>query len=102
MLIRYTMRQSPGGKSVHVSSRSAATSAFLRSYSLAKSNLGIGIDKSLLIDSADALNRAYIVGVLRSQIARMSRLDLAMSLFLLLGLFHGQNLRFRQHVAWLL
>src|SRR4051812_29346448 len=47
-------------------------------------------------------NRADVVRFLRSQIARMSRLDLAMSLFLLLGLFHGQNLRFRQHVAWLL
>src|SRR3954453_8115063 len=69
---------------------------------LGKSNFRVSVDKGLLIDPADTLDRADIVRVLRSQITRMSRLDLAMSFFLLLRLLHGQNLRFRQHVAWLL
>src|SRR3954471_17248428 len=59
---------------------------------LGKSNFRVSVNKGLLIDSADALDRADIVRVLRSQITRMSRLDLAMSLFLLLRLLPGQKL----------
>ena len=69
---------------------------------LGKGDLGVGVDKGLLIDPADALDRADIVGVLRSQIARMSGFDLAMRFFFLLGLFHGPYLRFGENLAWLL
>src|SRR5205085_2980211 len=45
---------------------------------LGKGDLGVGVDKGLLIDLPDALQRANVEGVLRPAIARALALELAM------------------------
>ena len=51
-----------------------------------KGDFGVGVDKGLLIDPPDALQRTDIEGVLRPAIARTFALKLAMRLLIGLGL----------------
>ena len=60
-----------------------------------------GSVEGLLVDTSHALQRADIESVLGSKIARMLRLNLAVSLFLLLGTLQGGELVFRQYEAFL-
>src|SRR5579864_2317674 len=78
-------------------SMSAAVSAFL----LGKSGLAVGVDKGLLIDPPDALQIAHVVGILRAQIPRVFRFDLAVRFFLQLGLLQRTHLIFGQDDAFL-
>ena len=66
---------------------------------LGKGDLGVGVDKGLLIDPPDALQRADIEGVLRAAIARAFALELAMRLLVGLGLLERLNLRLRKQDA---
>ena len=60
---------------------------------LGEGHLGVGVDKGLLIDPADALQRTDIEGVLRPAIARALALELAMRLLVGLGLLERGDLR---------
>src|SRR5437773_8051144 len=64
-------------------------------------DLGIGVDKGLLIDPPDALQRSDIEGVLRAAIARALAVELAMRLLVGLGLLERGNLRFGEQHAFL-
>src|ERR1700724_758850 len=59
---------------------------------LGASNLGIGVDKGLLVDTPDALQIANIERVLGAAVARMLALKFAMGLLLGLGLFQRDEL----------
>src|SRR5437764_13545888 len=63
--------------------------------------LSIGVDKGLLIDPPDALQRSDIEGVLRAAIARALAVELAMRLLVGLGLLERGNLRFGEQHAFL-
>src|SRR3982750_715667 len=52
----------------------------------------IGVDKSLLVDPADALDIADIIGILRTQVSRMLGLNLSKGLAALFLPFHGHQL----------
>src|SRR5580704_8377997 len=58
-------------------SRSAATRAGLAVIQFGEGNLGVSIEKRLLIDTAYALDGADVVRVLGAEIAGMRGLDLA-------------------------
>ena len=66
---------------------------------LGEGHLGVGVDKGLLIDPADALQRTDIEGVLRPAIARALALELAMRLLVGLGLLERGDLRLGQQDA---
>jgi len=60
---------------------------------LGASNLGVGIDESLLVDAANTLQIADIERILSAAIARMLALELAVRLLLGLGLLQRNDLR---------
>ena len=64
-------------------------------------DLGVGVDEGLLIDAADPLHVADIERVLGAAIARTFALELAMGLFLALGLLQRGQLALGQHQAFL-
>ena len=66
---------------------------------LGRSPLGVGIDEGLLIDAANALDGADIEGVLGTQIAWMSRFNLAMGYIIVLLLLQGTDLCFGQNLT---
>jgi hypothetical protein len=63
-----------------------------RRVQLGTGHLGVGVDEGLLVDPADAFQRADVVGVLRAKIAGMMGLDFAAGLAVLLALLQGRNL----------
>ncbi len=68
---------------------------------LARSHLAVGIDKGLLIDPTDALDRADGVGILRAKETRVRRLDLAMGLIQRLLMLQSDDLGFgRPHLPF--
>src|ERR1700731_477475 len=68
---------------------------------LGASNLGIGVDKGLLVDTPDPLQIANIERVLGAAVARMLALKFAMGLLLGLGLFQRDELGLGQYQAFL-
>src|SRR5207248_1352350 len=60
-------------------------------------NLSIGVDEGLLVDAPDPLQVADVERILGAAIARMFALELAMRLFLGLGLLQRHQLRLGQH-----
>ena len=66
-----------------------------------KGDTGVGINNSLLIDSAYALNRSHVVGVLCNQIAGMFCFNLTMGFLLFLLAFHGDHLGFTKNQSFL-
>ena len=60
-------------------------------------DLGVGVEKRLLIDAAYALDGADIVRVLCAEIAGMRGLDLAVGFFLFASAFQGAQLIFGEH-----
>src|SRR5262249_6136931 len=68
---------------------------------LGAGDLGIGVDEGLLVDPSDPLQVADVERVLSAAIARMFALELAMRLFLGLGLLQRDDLRLGQHQALL-
>jgi hypothetical protein len=69
---------------------------------LGKGHFRVRVEESLLLDPSDAFDRADILRILRSQLARMCRLDLAVCFLLLLGLLSCLSLGFRYNLARLL
>jgi hypothetical protein len=67
-------------------SRSAATSAVLRSQSLAK-QFAVSIEESLLVDAPDALERADVEGILRAAVARAFARELTVRRLVGFGFF---------------
>ena len=63
---------------------------------LGEGDLGVGIDKGLLINPPDALQRSDLKGVLRAAIARALAFELAMRLLVGLRLLERGDLRFGQ------
>src|SRR5881227_251537 len=63
--------------------------------------LAVGVDERLLVDPSDAFEVADVIGILRSQIARMLRLNLTVRFLLLLRLLEGTNLVLGQDEALL-
>ena len=61
---------------------------------LYESYLSVGINEGLLVDSTDALQRAYVVGILGTQVTRVQALDLSVGLLLGLSLFKRSQLLF--------
>ena len=59
---------------------------------LGEADLGVGVDEGLLVDAADALQRADIERVLRAAIAGAFGLELAMGLLVGLGLLQRGEL----------
>src|SRR6202047_1966648 len=68
---------------------------------LGASNLGVGVDKGLLVDTPDPLQIANIERVLGAAVARMFALKFAMGLLLGLGLFQRDELGLGQYQAFL-
>src|SRR2546430_19094 len=68
---------------------------------LGASNLGVGVDKGLLVDTPDPLQIANIERVLGAAVARMLALKFAMRLLLGLGLFQRDELGLGQYQAFL-
>src|ERR1700704_5806880 len=68
---------------------------------LGASNLGVGVDKGLLVDTPDPLQIANIERVLGAAVARMLALKFAMGLLLGLGLFQRDELSLGQDQAFL-
>src|ERR1700730_8179795 len=68
---------------------------------LGASNLGIGVDKGLLVDTPDPLQIANRERVLGATVARMLALKFAMGLLLGLGLFQRDQLALGQYQAFL-
>lgn len=68
---------------------------------LGLSPLGAGINECLLVDPANALDRAYIEGVLTAKAARMGCFHLAMGYIIVLLLLESGNLRFGENFACL-
>ncbi len=66
---------------------------------LGASNLGVGVDKGLLVDTPDPLQIANIERVLGAAVARMLALKFAMRLLLGLGLFQRDELGLGQSQA---
>ena len=66
---------------------------------LGASNLGVGVDKGLLVDTPDPLQIANIERVLGAAVARMLALKFAMGLLLGLGLFQRDELGLGQYQA---
>src|SRR5436190_1073729 len=66
---------------------------------LGEGHLGVGIDKGLLINPPDALQRANVEGVLRAAIARALALELAMRFLIGLGFLERGDLRLGQQDA---
>jgi len=58
---------------------------------LGASNLGVGVDKGLLVDTPDPLQIANIERVLGAAVARRLALKFAMGLLLGLGLFQATS-----------
>src|SRR5215471_2970037 len=89
---------------VHIRLRSTLDVAGLAAEALAviqlgEGDLGVGIDKGLLINPSDALQRADVKGVLRAAIARALAFELAMRLLVGLRLLERGDLRFGQQDA---
>src|ERR1700691_5355232 len=68
---------------------------------LGKGDLGVGVDKGLLVDAADPLHVADVERILGAAIARTFALELAMRLLFALGLLQRGELAFGQHQAFL-
>jgi len=66
---------------------------------LGKRDLGVGVDKGLLVDPTHALQRANIEGVLGAAVAGAFALELAMRLLVGLGLLERDDLRLGQDEA---
>src|SRR6202011_3983711 len=64
-----------------------------------ESDLGVSVDKGLLVDASDALHIADIEGVLGAAIARTFALELAVRLLFSLGLLQGGELAFGEDEA---
>jgi len=64
-----------------------------------KSDLRVGIDEGLLVDPANALEGADVESILRIEIARVGRFDLARDLVIEPILFQGSNLCLRENDA---
>ena len=64
---------------------------------LNESHLRIGIDEGLLLDTANTLEVAHIVGVLRSQVSGMESHYLPLGFLLLLGPLQCLELLFREN-----
>lgn len=62
-----------------------------------KGHFAVGIDTGLLVNPANTLDGAHIVGVLAAQIARMFSFNLTGRLALFFGFFQGLDLGFGQH-----
>jgi hypothetical protein len=59
-------------------------------------HLRVCVNEGLLIDAAHPLHRPNVEGVLRAEVARMRRLNLAVSFFLLFGFLQREKLLFSQ------
>src|SRR2546429_3713567 len=68
---------------------------------LGKAYLGVGVDEGLLVDASNALQIADIERILGAAVPWMLALELAVCLFLGLGLFQRDDLRLGQHQALL-
>ena len=68
---------------------------------LGEGDLGIGVDERLLVDASNPLHVADVERVLGPAIARTFALELAMGLFLALGLLQRGQLALGQHQAFL-
>src|SRR5690606_38275903 len=68
---------------------------------LGKSNLRIGIDEGLLIDSPYAFDIANVVGILCTQVPRMLSLNLSESFALFSLTLHGDHLCFGENDSFL-
>src|ERR1700730_2156402 len=68
---------------------------------LGASNLDIGVDKGLLVDTADAFQRAHIEGVLCAAIAGTFGFELTLHLFLGFGLLERGELALGEDEAFL-
>src|ERR1700736_5803853 len=66
---------------------------------LGEGDLGVGVDEGLLIDPANALQRADIEGVLRPAVAWALAVELAMRLLVRLGFLERDDLRFGEQDA---
>ena len=66
---------------------------------LGEADLGVGVDKGLLIDAPDALERPDIEGVLGAAVARAFGDEFAVGLLVGLGLLEGGDLGFGQDQA---
>jgi hypothetical protein len=64
---------------------------------LHKHDFTVGIDEGLLVETPNALDCADIIGVLRTQIAGMLGLNLALGFFFLLAFRQRHHLRFGQN-----
>ncbi len=64
---------------------------------LGKSDLGIGVDEGLLVDTANALQGAHIERILGSQVARMGGFDLAAGFIIELLFLKRLDLGFSQY-----
>ena len=76
-------------------SRSGGGDRRLAVVELGEGHLGVGVDEGLLIDAADALQRADIEGVLGAAIAGAFALELAVGLLVGLGLLQRGDLALR-------
>jgi len=65
------------------------------------SDLGVSVDKGLLIDASDTLKCTYVEGVLGSQIAGMLGFDLAVGFFVIFSLLQSDDLAFGKDQAFL-
>jgi hypothetical protein len=59
-------------------------------------HFGVGIDEGLLVNPSDTFQITHIEGVLKAQVARVFRLDLAESLLLILCFLQCRELFFRE------
>src|SRR5262245_17787874 len=66
---------------------------------LGASDLGVGVDESLLVDAPNSLQIADIERILGAAVTRTLALELAMGLLLGLGLFQRDQLSLGQHQA---
>jgi len=68
---------------------------------LAEADGAVGVDEGLLIDAANAFQRADVERILRAQVADVLGLDLAPGQLLFLGSLHGPQLSLCDHGAGL-
>src|SRR3984893_9804805 len=68
---------------------------------LGECQFGVGVEKRLLIDTTDALERADIERILRAAVARAFALELTVRLLVGLGFFQRGELALAQHPALL-
>jgi hypothetical protein len=65
----------------------------VRAFLSGKTNVGMGINRYLLINLSNIFNVSDVTGVLTKKETRVWSFDLSMSFLFFLGLFQGRNLK---------